>query len=79
MSIGQIQLVVQVRTFLKSCKGGVKNYVVATTALILDKCDDIDILASAVRHIFLKLIDTLVKISHFNLRIIVHNGKNLST
>ena len=43
--------------------------------LILDNCDDI--LASSTRHKFLKFIDTLVKISHYKLHIIVVSHEKL--
>ena len=43
--------------------------------LILDNCDDM--LASSARHKFLKFIDTLVKISHYKLHIIVVSHEKL--
>ena len=45
--------------------------------LILDNCDDM--LASSARHKFLKFIDTLVKIPHYKLHIIVVSHEKLDS
>ena len=49
--------------------------IVFTSVLILDNCDDI--LASAIRHEFLNLIEILITKSHFKLHIIIISHERL--